>query len=340
MADQRSGGITWTEETWNPIRGCSDVSEGCRHCYAKRQAATRMSGPGQPYHGLAELRNGKPYWTGVLQLDQATLVKPLHWTRPRLVFVNSMSDLFHEYLTDEQIDRVVAVMALAGRHTFQLLTKRAERMHDYLARLARSISPLEQAARDLGFTFNFQGIPLQPWPLPNIWWGVSVEDQKTLDERAAHLVRCRDHAAVLWLSLEPLLGPVQLWNWLPHEIEVSQTRSAWVKGVDWVVAGGESGPDARPMNPAWARRTRDDCLKAGVSYHFKQWGEWGPHLEPESTEGRLVVGGPKTLMIDHQGLGGLAAFPDGTVMKFVGKKAAGRLLDGQLWDQYPSRKAA
>jgi protein gp37 len=273
MADQRDGGITWTDQTWNPIRGCTRVSEGCRNCYAERVAA-RFSGPGQPYSGLAT--QDPPRWTGKVAMAVDHLEDPLHWKRPRRIFVNSMSDLFHPALHYELIDQVVAVMALAGHHQFQVLTKRPHRMADYLARTARSIDPLEVAARQIGRTFSISQ-DLNPkngstlaWPIPNVWWGTSAEDQDSLDERIGDLLRCRKHAAVLWLSLEPLIGPVRIWEAVAKTIHEPPGIMPSTASIDWAVVGGESGPDARPMAPDWARSIRDECANNGRPFFMKQ----------------------------------------------------------------------
>jgi protein gp37 len=208
--------IEWTQSTWNPVTGCSKISLGCRHCYAERMAG-RLHAMGNPRY-----RNG---FQVTLHRDQVDL--PLRWTKPQMIFVNSMSDLFHRDVPAEFIAEVFDAMAQASHHTFQVLTKRAKR----LAMLAPSL------------------------PRPgNVWLGVSVETAAYV-ERIACL---RDApAAVRFLSLEPLLGPMPE---LPLD------------GINWVIVGGESGPGARPMRVEWARSVRDQCLAAGVPFFFKQWG--------------------------------------------------------------------
>ena len=281
MADKSK--IEWTDATWNPIVGCSVLSPGCKHCYAMRDAWRIQHNPRTShYDGLTERKNGgPPVWTGHVRLVPQVLEKPLSWQKPRRVFVNSMGDVFHEDVPFEWIDMVFAVMASAPRHQFQLLTKRADRMHYYMASRRRSVSYWEKQARMLGYTFNSDGIALLPFPPPNIWLGVSVEDKKRKDRIDA--LRTTP-AAVRFLSLEPLLeglGDLDL------------------KGIHWVIVGGESGPRARPMRPVWARLIRDQCAAAGVPFHFKQWGNW----------------------LDGQN---------------VGKKRAGRLLDGVEHNGMPS----
>jgi protein gp37 len=261
-------GIQWTDATWNPIRGCSRVSEGCRNCYAEVVAA-RFSNPGQPYEGLARrTSNGGARWTGKIMFVEKHLEDPLHWKRPRRIFVNSMSDLFHEGVTDAQLDRIFGVMAQAQRHTFQVLTKRPERMLAY------------SNARLLGL------------PLPNVWLGVSVEDQKAADERIPLLFDTP--AAVRFLSCEPLLGPVELsqqwrdylagWNVREQHhpncdgytcdagcpiAEQYQTEK-----INWVIVGGESGANARPCDTRWVRSLVDQCAAAGVAAFVKQLGAY------------------------------------------------------------------
>lgn len=214
MAERSS--IEWTDATWNPVTGCSKISPGCKFCYAERMAK-RLQAMGQRRY-----RNG---FDVTLQPDVLEL--PLSWRSPRLIFVNSMSDLFHADVPVEYIRRVFDVMIRADQHIFQVLTKRAER----LSELA----------------------PLLPWP-GNVWMGVSVENAE-YTPRIRHLQRVP--AAVRFLSVEPLLGPMPN---LP------------LRGIDWVILGGESGPGARPMEAAWAEQIRDRCVAAKVPFFFKQWG--------------------------------------------------------------------
>jgi protein gp37 len=309
MGDQRGRGISWTDRTWNVIRGCRRVNQDCVNCYAERTAAVRLSNPGQAYYGLAVRTPNGPRWTGQVQLVEDQLSQPLTWKKPSLVFVNAMSDLFIDQLSDIDIDKIVTVMAVAERHTFQVLTKRPARMADYLARASS-----EYAWRT--------------WPLPNVWWGVSMGHQKAADEFLVDTIRCRDHAAALWVSAEPLTEAVDLFHYFPREVETGQLSSAWVKGIDWVVGGGESGPDARPCPLAAARKLRDDCVRFGVPFHWKQWGEWCPVTHYE-IGGKYL--GPDGLVYSPRVVMGIES---GTVAR-LGKKAAGRHLDGLIWDQYP-----
>lgn len=324
MADRT--GIEWTDATWNPLRGCSRVSEGCRHCYAETVAA-RFSGPGLPYEGLIHPKTRG--WNGKIKLVPEALDQPLRWKRPRRIFVNSMSDLFHEAVPDDFIDSVFAVMALTPQHTFQVLTKRPERMLAYLSDEWRS-ALVEGAAQALYAART--GEDPSMWlavhlPLPNVWLGVSVEDQATADERIPLLLQCP--AAVRWISAEPLLGHVDLGRFLwsitpdPRGFVPGAVHQANDRGLlHWVVAGGESGHGARPMHPDWARSLRDQCAAAGVPFLFKQWGEWIDGDQPEAA--RYVA----TDETSHD-------WPGGKFSARVGKKAAGRHLDGVLHDQTP-----
>lgn len=322
MAKQGQTGIVWTDETWNPVTGCTKVSQGCKHCYAERDWSRLQHLPA--YKGRA--------FTDVVchpeRLDQ-----PLRWAKPRRIFVNSMGDLFHPDVPDEFIDKVFAVMALAPRHVFQVLTKRPERMRDCMARIGMSAKILDAAARTMGYTFEHDGKCLASWPLPNVWLGVSVEDQAAADERIPLLLQTP--AAVRWISAEPLLGPVDLDRLAIDSCDDDYTISA-ISGrriarygtkpgaprLDWVVVGGESGPKARPMHPDWVRSLRDQCAAAVVPFLFKQWGEWAPNCLC------FRIDACKTTQRPEPGKPGC--------MFRCGKRAAGRLLDGVQHDGYPA----
>ena len=298
-------GIEWTDATWNPVRGCSRVSEGCRNCYAERVAA-RFSGPGQPYAGLAVMRKGEPRWTGKVRVIEEHLRDPLRWTKPRRVFVNSMSDLFHEELSDETIDRVFAVMALAEWHTFQILTKRPERMLEWFETSERFKRVNDAAMKEYGrpaVASQEHGMIARGWPLRNVWMGVSAEDQRTAEQRVPLLVKTP--AVVRFVSAEPLLGKIDLRGAFSEPYE-----RRW--GIDWVIAGGESGPHSRPMDPEWARALRDQCRDAGAAFFFKQWGD-------VRERGCALPGHP---MYDA----GLR----------VGAPKGGGLLDGREWRDFPT----
>lgn len=290
MADK--SGIEWTDSTWNPIVGCSIVSPGCTNCYAMKMAARieRMS-PGSHYAGTTQPSKSGAVWTGKLALaPDHILTAPLRWKRPRKIFVNSMGDLFHEDAPEEWIMRCFAIMALSGRHTFQILTKRADRMLGFVTKLGKSVAPIEAAARDLGWTFKFGDKHFISWPIPNIWLGVSTERQQEAEERIPLLLDTP--AAVRFISAEPLLAPIDLAHLKltePNELTVFRTINALTgrRGhggkfgytetcdplqhrLDWAIIGGESGHGARPMNLEWARSLRDQCTAAGVSFFMKQ----------------------------------------------------------------------
>ena len=249
--------IAWTDATWNPVTGCSRVSPGCAHCYAER-LSHRFGWTTRPWTARHALAN--------VQLHPDRLRQPLRWRHPRRVFVNSMSDLFHEQVPDAFLDQVFAGMALAPQHVFQVLTKRPRRAAAWwmdpvrCARITAAVAAL--AERPLA-------APL-PWPLPHVWLGVSAEDQRRAAERLPILTALP--AAVRFVSCEPLLGPVDLQPWLDR--------------LDWVIAGGESGPGARPCDPDWVRALRDQCAAAGVPFFFKQWGGPRPDPEPPLLDGR------------------------------------------------------
>lgn len=286
-------GIEWCDATWNPLRGCSRKSEGCRHCYAEKVAA-RFSGPGQPYEGLAkivprrqyEMINGEPTgnfrtvnearWTGVVRAVPEHLEDPLGWRRPRRIFVNSMSDLFHEAVEDHLIDWVFAVMLLAPHHTFMVLTKRDERMRKYFEAddLYERILARASALRDKRPELNQIGIS-NPATSPARWiqLGVSVENQETADERIPNLLATP--AAMRYLSVEPMLGPVNLTcigEWRGEPLSALDEIVGHVNRprVDGVIAGCESGPGARPCDVDWLRSLRDQCASTGTAFFLKQ----------------------------------------------------------------------
>jgi protein gp37 len=231
--------IEWTEVTWNPTTGCDRTSPGCDHCYALT-LAKRLKAMGQPKYQ----RDGDPKTSGPgfgLTIHDAVVDLPRSWTAPRTVFVNSMSDLFHDDVPESFIAKVFGVMAETPQHTYQVLTKRAQRLH----RLADNL----------------------PWP-PNVWMGVSVENQRYAF-RIKHLQEVP--AAVRFLSIEPMLGPV----------------TADLDGIGWVIVGGESGAGARPINADWVRSVREQCLRDGVPFFFKQWGGRTPKAGGRELDGRV-----------------------------------------------------
>lgn len=302
--------IQWTDETWNPIRGCRRRSAGCEQCYAEHVAA-RFSGPGLPYEGLIKQTPSGPRWNGKVRWVPERLEDPLRWTKPRRIFVNSMSDLFFEALSFERIACIFAIMAAAPRHTFQVLTKRPERAAEFFAWLemeARASFDADRpaldsadslcwhrdrilcdAARAHGVTRSLDH--MQPWPLPNVWIGTSVEDQKTADARIPVLLTLP--AAVRWVSMEPLIGPVDLTQALA-EVHLS---GDW---PDWVVIGGESGAKdkVRPMEAEWVRKIIADCRDFDVAVFVKQLGR---HLADDYGTTKPSKKDPKTLVRDLKG---------------------------------------
>lgn len=275
-------GIAWTDSSWNPLRGCSKVSAGCANCYAEREA-NRSSGPGRAYEGLVE--DGR--WTGDVRVVLEHLDDPLRWQKPRRIFVNSMSDLFHENVSDETIAAVFGVMAAAPRHRFQVLTKRPERMQAWFQWVAGSAPSLDHpevrtctlaAAKLIREPFGkHAGAGARgelAWPLPNVWLGVSVEDQETADERILFLLRTP--AAVRFVSAEPLLGPVNLRQIAPFDdfwTDALDTPDPSFK-LNWVIVGGESGPGARPCEPTWIGDLVEQCSETGCACFVKQMGTW------------------------------------------------------------------
>lgn len=251
--------IEWTHlpgyrgVSWNPTRGCDKVSPGCKYCYVLRNGHRPWA---KRY--MKQMADGSFNWTGIVELMEHKVREPLSWRKPRCVFVNSTSDLFHESLPTEDIIRVLAVIAFASRHQFLVLTKRSGRMRELMTELARSIKPLEAAARAMGCTFNFDGIPLLSWPIPNLWLGVSVENQEAADERVTDLAETT--AAVKFASYEPALGSV-----MPESFS----------GMDWIVAGDESGEKARPSDLAWYRNLIACVPEYGIRYFQKQITERG-----------------------------------------------------------------
>ncbi|MDR3510671.1 MAG: phage Gp37/Gp68 family protein [Caulobacteraceae bacterium] len=300
MADRTS--IEWTDATWNPVVGCSVLSPGCTHCYAMILAGGRLKN--HPTRvGLTDPSKAGPVWNGNVRFNAAELVKPMRWRRPRRIFVCAHGDLFHEAVPTSWIDQVYAVMALSPQHTFQVLTKRAERRREYLTDPDRIVRLLDlqvdhpTGRAPLGELIDFEAFTR---PLPNVWEMTSAEDQVRAIERIPALMATP--AAVRGVSLEPLLLPVNIAWALSWSAETSRR-------LDWVIVGGESGPRGRPMHPDWVRQIRDDCAAAGIAFFFKQWGAWAPAAA-------------------NTGPG------DGLVSR-VGKRAAGRLLDGRIHDAMP-----
>lgn len=374
MADKSA--IEWTDATWNPIVGCSVLTPGCTHCYAMGMAArieamtASLQAKGQTgaphYNGTTRKVNGKAVWTGKLAMaPDHILTEPLTWRTPRRIFVNSMGDLFHEDVPDEWIDKVFAVMALAPQHTFQVLTKRAKRMREYFEKIDTELRAageqgyaprrLDQIACDITRSPCTAGwMEEQDWPLPNVWLGVSAERQQEADERIPEVLATP--AAVRFVSAEPLLGQIDFYETsAAMPVEGHPWKNGPIlQGIDWIIVGGESGPGARPMHPAWARSIRDQCAAAGVAFFFKQWGEYLPvgqnlhgcgkvHGATAAKPGRMKLhyGGTPQQAPKHafaeRGVE-FASTADGRLTFRVGKKAAGRLLDGVEHNAMPEAR--
>jgi len=301
--------IEWCDATWNPVAGCCPVDESCAGCWAERFAAGRLKNH-QRYKNLT--RDGR--WVGVVRCFESELQRPLHWRKPRRIAVGLMGDLFHERVPLPFIKRVLLTAAACQKHRYLFLTKRARRLRDFTAWFLR----------DAG---------LDSWPdlLSNVAFGVSAGTPEDLYDRLPHLIQAP--VSTRFLSLEPLI------RWDRDGIGLAGIcPKDWGKGftpvgdhIDWVIVGGESGPKARPMHPEWVYGIRDECVDAGVSFFFKQWGEWRPVVPHEpfgppryffDTDGRL--------MEELEG-----GFESPKVIHRVGKKAAGRLLDGRTWEQVP-----
>lgn len=351
-------GIEWTDATWNPVTGCTRVSPGCAHCYIERTPPFRMEG--------RRFSSGKDGGTTGVRLHPERLEQPLRWRKPRRVFVNSLSDLFHEGIPDEFIDGVFGVIAASERlgadarpgHVFQVLTKRPERMRDYLASDRRA--GWATAAALYGGGVDPDGIhdavafgPLVPH---NAWLGVSIENAR-FTWRADVLREIP--AAVRFISAEPLLGSL-----FPETTPAGGHGQGgrWpldLTGIDWVIVGGESGPGARPMHPDWARELRDACFDSAMpagglphgehpydygyerpAFFFKQWGEWAP---PGGSDG--IRPGDICMSADGDTYEVQRDYvcahneSDGEWLRKVGKKRAGRLLDGREWNEMPPARS-
>ena len=266
-------GISWTDETWNPTVGCSKKSEGCRNCYAIGQSyrntaiGATMPNPGRLkyYEGLTEKRGDRVEWTGVVNFVPEALEIPLKWKKPRRIFVNSMSDLFHESVPFEWIDQAFAVMSLTAHHTYQILTKRPDRMLEYFSDLNdRTLKIMDCLPRWIARDAAYAGKGLTDslgereyfLPLPNVWLGVTVENQQAANDRIPLLLQCP--AALRFLSCEPLLEPV----WIAPYVDL----------LDWVIIGGESGPGARGCDLAWIDAIAQNCIDKKVPVFVKQLG--------------------------------------------------------------------
>jgi len=402
--------IEWTDASWNPIRArmyakvgwhCEKVSAACTNCYA--EAMNMRLGNRVAYRDSHIKRD--------VFLDEKTLLQPLKWTRPRKIFVCSMTDLFGEWVSDEMIDRIFAVMALCPQHTFQVLTKRPERMREYIcgpypngegvaARIAGATWALAPSRKELPDPPVILEMPVglrlesgepefgwrriiaaRSWPLKNVWLGVTAENQEMADKRIPLLLATP--AALRWVSIEPMLGSVDLEPWLDWPIGSAEQSEVdghswgcqecesysnckcprdkayyhceegprgldgcpeWI-GVDritldWIVAGGESGPHARPSHPDWFRSLRDQCAAAGVPFLFKQWGEYGPcELYPAGKAVCSVIASDGTHLTGSAAVTGFPEDRHAEIISKFGKVTAGRELDGVEHNAFPEAQA-
>lgn len=301
--------IEWTDTIWDPLVGCTRKSAACRHCYA--EALTAASAQDKQWgYGFAEVGPAGPSWTGAIALREDRLALPLAWDTPRRILVNALSDLFHESAPIETIDRVFAIMALAPHHTFQILTKRPKIMQTYIADKAMP-GRITHAIDEIAPGANAHAIAA--WPLPNVWLGVTAENQKEAERRIPVLLQTP--AAVRWVAAEPLLEPLdlKLGTWLRDALQrdASSGIGPW---LDWVVAGGEIGVEAQPCHPDWARSLRDQCAKGGTAFFWRQWGENIP------TVGVTAGARPEPILLTWERLGA---------------RPARRTLDGFLHETFP-----
>ncbi len=296
--------IEWTDKTWNPIVGCSKLRTGCKNCYAERMAhrlkgmISRNSFDKAKLTKYAAATNNEGRWTGQVGLVESELTRPKSWRKGRRIFVCSMSDLFHEELAAAARDRVFAAMLSAPQHTYQIVTKRYKEAAEYTEQLMEVYKAAGHCGRN-AIKDN-----------ANIHWLFSASDQSEVNEACENLMYLQ--VATSGLCLEPLLGPVVLPEHIP---------------LDWIIVGGESGPGARPMHPGWVRDLRDQCRQRKIPFFFKQWGAWLPNSQSRcvSLEEKYKAR-RKQISYDMYG-------PSDVYR--VGKKKAGRILDGRTWDEYP-----
>lgn len=304
--------IEWTKKTWNPVTGCTKISPGCQNCYAERMSKRLRGRCGYPVEDPFRVT-----------LHPERLEEPLRWRKPSMIFVCSMGDLFHEDVPFDYIDRVFKRINGSPQHDFLILTKRPERMREYFA---RSMKFPCAACQGTGCSYcldhGYQNWEMKPYS--NVWLGVTAENRPMWDERVNILKQLA--AAKRFVSYEPALGSL-------GEVDLS--------GLDWVICGGETGPDARPVHPDWVRGLRDQCQSAGVPFFFKSWGEWvcRPWSSDNGRKRELCLGMDGTSV--YAQVGHMMGFrkPGEALMVRVGKKAAGRLLDGQEWNEMPEAQS-
>jgi protein gp37 len=323
--------IEYLDATWNPVKGCSHASSGCDNCWAERQAA-RFGKKGEFFHGLT--KNGA--WTGKAKFYKKELLKPIHWKRPRRIGVCFMGDLFHESVPFEWIAQVFAVMAKARQHVFLVLTKRPQRMLEFIRWAGSRVCPSEclydYIEDDVKIDYERD---IVSWPLPNVWLGTSIENQLEAKTRIPALLRCE--AVLHYVSIEPMLGRIDLTHldveaagdpeWCQinaltgRQTDMGRPCQDIPARLDWCVVGGESGHGARPTHPLWVYNLQYQCEKAWVPFFFKQWGEWMPVKGNFGRPGDPI----HYTEIDK----------NPQTMRRVGKKAAGNLIMGKAYQELP-----
>jgi protein gp37 len=341
MADKTK--IQWADATINPAYGCTKCSPGCDHCYAETMASRNLS---KCYAGLTEGRK----WTGRVNLFPERMEEALKWKRPRRIFVGSMTDLFHKSVPFDFLDSIFAVMALAWDHTFMLLTKRPERMLEYfnscpttwsnhLANRIYSITGSIKKDNQVQASIEGRLNHSVGWPMRHVHLGVTVCNQAEADAKIPILLATP--AAKRFVSVEPMLGSVNVSDHLEvwpgcgggEPREDCEFCSGNLRILDWVICGGESGPGARPMHPDWARSLRDQCQAAGTPFFFKQWGEWAPGERSQDVVADILLDSRGEAAGHIRSVGQMVQ-PE--PMSRVGKRRAGRLLDGIEWNEFPS----
>lgn len=358
--------IEWTDATWQILTGCSVLSAGCKHCYAMRLAGSRLQ-----HHpsreGLTIQTKAGPVWNGKVRFNEQWLDQPLRWRRPRTIFVCAHSDIFHEAVADATLHRIWAVMALAGHHTMQVLTKRSERMVEFTRAIADDPAPVIDLLDQLkpsslwnGSAYTARQSLEVAGRLPNVWMGVSTEDQQNANQRVPDLLRAA--VAHRFVSAEPLLGPIRFdhietmafrgaegVNALTGELEgfLGDPVGHINNRIDWIITGGESGPDARPMHPHWPQHIQLQCERYGTMFMHKQNGAWGEvETDPEQWKEKPATNlrrGRITMYPsgEYKGRGFFPVHARGVVqLDRMSKKQSGRLLNGVLYNDMPQKEVA